>query len=156
MTHVFLSHHHPDHTVNIALFPNAEVVDFWARYKDDLWLDHEGDVSIMLLVWHTGYVVVLGVLGAAVSLEWTPQPAQAGPRKGAIMVARKHGELERGPCVAEGLPPFTPCRRVDRTVRDRADLCAGLDARLDRSGLRHPALRRRSARGVLSRTEIRR
>ena len=43
VTHVFLSHHHPDHTVNIALFPNAEVVDFWARYKDDLWLDHDGD-----------------------------------------------------------------------------------------------------------------
>ena len=43
VTHVFLSHHHPDHTVNIALFPNAEVVDFWARYKHDLWLNHEGD-----------------------------------------------------------------------------------------------------------------
>ncbi len=43
VTHVFLSHHHPDHTINVALFPNAEVVDFWARYKDDLWLDHEGD-----------------------------------------------------------------------------------------------------------------
>ena len=43
VTHVFLSHHHPDHSINIALFPNAEVVDFWARYKDDLWLDHEGD-----------------------------------------------------------------------------------------------------------------
>jgi glyoxylase-like metal-dependent hydrolase (beta-lactamase superfamily II) len=43
VTHVFLSHHHPDHTVNIALFANAEVVDFWARYRDDLWLDHDGD-----------------------------------------------------------------------------------------------------------------
>jgi hypothetical protein len=43
VTHVFVSHHHPDHTVNIALFPNAEVVDFWARYRDDLWLDHDGD-----------------------------------------------------------------------------------------------------------------
>jgi glyoxylase-like metal-dependent hydrolase (beta-lactamase superfamily II) len=43
VTHVFLSHHHPDHTVNIALFPNAEVVDFWARYRDDTWLDHDGD-----------------------------------------------------------------------------------------------------------------
>jgi len=43
VTHVFLSHHHPDHTVNVALFPNAEVVDFWARYRRDLWLDHEGD-----------------------------------------------------------------------------------------------------------------
>ena len=43
VTHVFLSHHHPDHTVNIALFPNAEVVDFWARYRADEWLDHGGD-----------------------------------------------------------------------------------------------------------------
>ena len=43
VTHVFLSHHHPDHTMNVALFPNAEVVDFWARYRDDRWLDHEGD-----------------------------------------------------------------------------------------------------------------
>lgn len=43
VTHVFLSHHHPDHTVNVALFPNAEVVDFWARYRGDEWLDHDGD-----------------------------------------------------------------------------------------------------------------
>ncbi len=43
VTHVFLSHHHPDHTVNVALFPNAEVVDFWARYIGDEWLDHDGD-----------------------------------------------------------------------------------------------------------------
>jgi glyoxylase-like metal-dependent hydrolase (beta-lactamase superfamily II) len=43
VSHVFLSHHHPDHTTNIALFPNAEVVDFWARYVNDLWLDHDGD-----------------------------------------------------------------------------------------------------------------
>ena len=43
VSHVFLSHHHPDHTVNIALFPNVEVVDFWARYVGDQWLDHDGD-----------------------------------------------------------------------------------------------------------------
>ncbi len=43
ITHVFLSHHHPDHTMNVALFPEAEVFDYWARYKDDLWLDHDGD-----------------------------------------------------------------------------------------------------------------
>jgi glyoxylase-like metal-dependent hydrolase (beta-lactamase superfamily II) len=29
--------------MNVALFPNAEVVDFWARYREDLWLDHDGD-----------------------------------------------------------------------------------------------------------------
>ena len=43
VTHVVITHHHPDHTVNLGLFPNAEVVDFWARYRDDQWLDHEGD-----------------------------------------------------------------------------------------------------------------
>jgi glyoxylase-like metal-dependent hydrolase (beta-lactamase superfamily II) len=43
VTHVFLSHHHPDHTMNVALFQNAEVVDFWARYLDDLWRDMPGD-----------------------------------------------------------------------------------------------------------------
>lgn len=43
ITHVVVTHHHPDHTVNVALFPKAELVDFWARYRGDQWLDHEGD-----------------------------------------------------------------------------------------------------------------
>ena len=43
VTHVFLSHHHPDHTMNVALFPNAEVIDFSSRYRADSWLDHPGD-----------------------------------------------------------------------------------------------------------------
>ncbi len=46
VTHVFISHHHPDHIVNIALFPNAEIVDFWGRYKNDLWKDHGDDYEI--------------------------------------------------------------------------------------------------------------
>jgi glyoxylase-like metal-dependent hydrolase (beta-lactamase superfamily II) len=43
VTHVVLTHHHPDHTVNAALFPRAEVVDAWAHYRGDQWLDHDGD-----------------------------------------------------------------------------------------------------------------
>jgi len=43
VTDVVFSHHHPDHTINMGLFPNAEVVDFWARYGGDQSLDHEGD-----------------------------------------------------------------------------------------------------------------
>ena len=56
VTHVFLSHHHPDHTVNIALFPNAEVIDYASRYRDDLWLDHDGDgwqLSEHVTLWQT-------------------------------------------------------------------------------------------------------
>ena len=60
VTHVLLTHHHPDHAVNAALFPNAEVVDAWARYVADQWLDHDGDgyrvspnVWLMLTPGHT-------------------------------------------------------------------------------------------------------
>jgi len=43
VTHVVLTHHHPDHALNAALFPSAELVDAWARYRGDQWLDHGGD-----------------------------------------------------------------------------------------------------------------
>lgn len=37
ITDVILSHHHPDHTLNAALFPNARVHDHWAIYHGDSW-----------------------------------------------------------------------------------------------------------------------
>jgi glyoxylase-like metal-dependent hydrolase (beta-lactamase superfamily II) len=43
VTDVVLSHHHPDHTLKAALFPNASVHDFWAEYVDDLWIDREAE-----------------------------------------------------------------------------------------------------------------
>jgi len=43
VTHVVLTHHHPDHSLNAALFARAEVVDAWAHYRADQWLDHDGD-----------------------------------------------------------------------------------------------------------------
>jgi len=43
VTQVVITHHHPDHTLNSGLFSNAELVDFWARYQGDQWLDHEGE-----------------------------------------------------------------------------------------------------------------
>ena len=46
VTHVFVSHHHPDHTLYAGLFPNATLVDFWATYKGDLWLDHPNNYPI--------------------------------------------------------------------------------------------------------------
>lgn len=47
VTDVVFSHHHPDHTLNAALFPNARFHDFQAVYHDDVWLDREftGGVS---------------------------------------------------------------------------------------------------------------
>ncbi|HVS06711.1 MAG TPA: MBL fold metallo-hydrolase [Candidatus Dormibacteraeota bacterium] len=37
ITDVIFSHHHPDHTLNAALFPNARFHDFWAIYRGDVW-----------------------------------------------------------------------------------------------------------------------
>jgi glyoxylase-like metal-dependent hydrolase (beta-lactamase superfamily II) len=38
ITDVVISHHHPDHTLNVAMFPAARVHDHWAWYRDDLWI----------------------------------------------------------------------------------------------------------------------
>ncbi len=37
VTDVVLSHHHPDHTMHIALFPHVRVHDYWAVYERDVW-----------------------------------------------------------------------------------------------------------------------
>jgi glyoxylase-like metal-dependent hydrolase (beta-lactamase superfamily II) len=43
VTDVILSHHHPDHTMNVSLFENARVHDHWAIYEGDLWTDRQAD-----------------------------------------------------------------------------------------------------------------
>lgn len=37
ITDVIFSHHHPDHTLNAALFPRARFHDHWAIYHGDVW-----------------------------------------------------------------------------------------------------------------------
>ena len=37
ITDIIFSHHHPDHTVNAALFPEARIHDHWAIYRNDTW-----------------------------------------------------------------------------------------------------------------------
>ncbi len=37
ITDVIFSHHHPDHTLNAALFPKARFHDFWAISRGDVW-----------------------------------------------------------------------------------------------------------------------
>jgi glyoxylase-like metal-dependent hydrolase (beta-lactamase superfamily II) len=43
VTHVFVSHHHIDHTRNIGMFPTAVVVDSGSFYDGDVWGEHDGD-----------------------------------------------------------------------------------------------------------------
>ena len=43
ITDVVFSHHHPDHTVNAALFPEARIHDVMAIYQGDLWIDRPAE-----------------------------------------------------------------------------------------------------------------
>ncbi len=43
VTDVVFSHHHPDHTVNTALFPAARIHDHWAIYIGDLWHSRDAE-----------------------------------------------------------------------------------------------------------------
>jgi len=43
VTDVVFSHHHPDHTVNAALFPAARINDHWAVYEADRWIGRDAD-----------------------------------------------------------------------------------------------------------------
>ena len=47
VTDVVFSHHHPDHTVNAALFPNARIHDHWAIYQGDRWLDRNAEGAVL-------------------------------------------------------------------------------------------------------------
>src|ERR1700691_1565094 len=43
VTDVVFSHHHPDHTINAALFPDARINDHWAGYDGDLGQKRDAD-----------------------------------------------------------------------------------------------------------------
>jgi glyoxylase-like metal-dependent hydrolase (beta-lactamase superfamily II) len=47
VTDVVFSHHHPDHTVNAALFQNARIHDHWAVYQGDRWLDRDAHGAVL-------------------------------------------------------------------------------------------------------------
>jgi glyoxylase-like metal-dependent hydrolase (beta-lactamase superfamily II) len=53
VTDVIFSHHHPDHTLNAALFRSARFHDVWAIYQNDVWGERtdviEGAPSVSLL-----------------------------------------------------------------------------------------------------------
>jgi glyoxylase-like metal-dependent hydrolase (beta-lactamase superfamily II) len=43
ITDAVFSHHHPDHTINAALFPSARYHDHWAIYQDDVWTSRDAE-----------------------------------------------------------------------------------------------------------------
>lgn len=78
VTDIVISHHHPDHTINIALFPNAKVHDHWAIYKDDVWTARPAEgfgvapgVSLMETPGHTAQDITTVVTAGDDTIAFT-------------------------------------------------------------------------------------
>jgi glyoxylase-like metal-dependent hydrolase (beta-lactamase superfamily II) len=89
---VVFSHHHPDHTLNAALFERARFHDVWAIYQDDVWTDRPADgfhvspsVRLMATPGHTAQDITTLVdtadgLVACTHLWWSRQGPAVDPR----------------------------------------------------------------------------
>jgi glyoxylase-like metal-dependent hydrolase (beta-lactamase superfamily II) len=98
---VVFSHHHPDHTLNAALFPRARVHDFWAIYSGDVWTERPADgyqlspsVTLMATPGHTAQdITTLAAtddgLAACTHVWWSKQGPDTDP------LAEDQAQLER-------------------------------------------------------------
>jgi glyoxylase-like metal-dependent hydrolase (beta-lactamase superfamily II) len=89
---VVFSHHHPDHTLNAALFERARFHDFWAIYEADTWTDRPADgfqlspsVRLMTTPGHTAEDITTLVettdgLVACTHLWWSEEGPAQDPR----------------------------------------------------------------------------
>ncbi len=91
VTDVVFSHHHPDHTVNAALFQRARVHDHWAIYSGDVWEDRDADgfelspaIRLMRTPGHTAQDIstlaeTTSGLAAATHLWWSAEGPEDDP-----------------------------------------------------------------------------
>jgi glyoxylase-like metal-dependent hydrolase (beta-lactamase superfamily II) len=123
VTDVVLSHHHPDHTLHAALFPNARVHDFWAVYQGDIWdsrpaegVELSPSVRLIETPGHSPQDITTLVgtpdgVAACTHLWWTAtvpaeDPYAADP---AALHANRRRVLEVASLIVPGHgPPFTP------------------------------------------------
>jgi glyoxylase-like metal-dependent hydrolase (beta-lactamase superfamily II) len=92
VTDVVFSHHHPDHTLNAALFPAARFHDHWAIYSGDRWEDRDAEgfelspsVRLIRTPGHTRQDITTLAetstgLVAATHLWWTAEGPEVDPR----------------------------------------------------------------------------
>jgi glyoxylase-like metal-dependent hydrolase (beta-lactamase superfamily II) len=122
VTDVVFSHHHPDHTLNAALFPNARFHDHWAIYHGDEWhwRDAEGHLltpSIRLIrtPGHTpeDITVLAGTPQGVVAFTHLWNDATAVGDRHAVDLEALHAGRRRVLAVADLIvpghgPAFTP------------------------------------------------
>jgi glyoxylase-like metal-dependent hydrolase (beta-lactamase superfamily II) len=129
VTDIVFSHHHPDHTVNAALFPHARIHDFWAIYQDDQWVMRPADgflVSASVRLLHTpghspqDITTVVGTAAGTVAfthLWWTAEGPADDPFASDPLALRLGRErvLEIADTVVPGHgAPFVPSATTPR------------------------------------------
>jgi len=119
VTDVVISHHHPDHTLNAALFPGARVHDHWAIYRDDEWLSRPAEgfelsanVALMETPGHTPQDITTLVRTAAgivafTHLWWTAEGPPEDPLASDPALIHVHRERVLG-VAAEIVPGHGP------------------------------------------------
>jgi glyoxylase-like metal-dependent hydrolase (beta-lactamase superfamily II) len=129
VTDVVFSHHHPDHTVNAALFPQVRIHDFWAIYERDSWTSRPADgfklapsVTLMATPGHTAQdITTLAAtdrgLIACTHVWWTADGPDVDPLgESQTELERSRAQLlERGPALivpGHGEPFSPPLRRA--------------------------------------------
>jgi glyoxylase-like metal-dependent hydrolase (beta-lactamase superfamily II) len=129
VTDVVLSHHHPDHTVNVALFGEVPVHDFQAVYTRDEWTDRPAEgvaltpsVRLLATPGHTpqDLTVLVGTpehVAALTHLWWTatgPRDDPYAPDAG-LLAEQRARVLALADLVVPGHgEPFVPDERTPR------------------------------------------
>jgi len=129
ITDVVISHHHPDHTMNVALFADARLHDHWATYHHDLWVDRPAEgfhvspgVTLLETPGHTPQDVTAlvstndGVL-AFTHLWWTAEGPADDPYAPDRDLLRHHRErvIELAAAIVPGHGPrFVPDANTPR------------------------------------------
>jgi glyoxylase-like metal-dependent hydrolase (beta-lactamase superfamily II) len=129
VTDVVLSHHHPDHTVNIALFGEVPVHDFQAVYTRDEWTDRPADgvaltpsVRLLATPGHTpqDLTVLVGTpehVAALTHLWWTATGPAEDPYApdAALLAEQRRRVLALADLVVPGHgEPFAPDEHTPR------------------------------------------
>lgn len=131
ITDVVFSHWHPDHTINAALFPNAQAHDIWGIYQGDQWVMRWAEgfqvspgVTLIQTPGHTDQdVTTLAAtdqgLVAFTHLWWTesrpPEATNVDTAPGAFKASRARVlELEPALIVPGHSTPFVPSSSTPR------------------------------------------
>ncbi len=113
---VVFSHHHPDHTLNAALFERARFHDFWAIYAGDVWTERPADgfklspsVTLITTPGHTAQDVTTLVatddgLAACTHMWWSRE----GPAEDPLAEDQELLERSRAKLLALALALIVP------------------------------------------------